>query len=1068
MLLACAWAQPPAARHTVAGAAPRSQATAPAQAPAAPSQSAQAPAGTPQTGASAGAQAAAAPGPPPPPPLPGFYGKVDFNGVGVPGAIVTATPQAAGAKPQTTITAPDGTFDFPAITSGDWTLSVQMTGFAPLSHPATVTANAPGPTLDLTLLPYSGPPAVPTVAAAPTTGAAPATKGATTTKPKSSGFQQANLSSTGAAPPPSSTSGENAAAAAFNGGNPNATAADALSVNASMNNGAASPFAQSMAFGNNRNGRSLYNGTLGFILDTSAFDAAPYSVVGVTTKPNYLDTTILGNIGGPLRIPGLWSLRSAPQFFINFAVLDGRNDNIGTGLVPTAAERSGNLSDFAGAITNPATGQPFAGNQVPVSAQAAALLALYPLPLPGLAANPEYNYQASEVKITHQDSLRLQISKNTRLLNFNNALSLQSTRSSAPNLFDFLDSTDTLGWTDVITARHFFTSRFNIGVQDNFARFTTRINPYFANQTNVSGNAGITGNNQAPEYWGPPSLSFSSGLASLSDGNPENNRTQTNAVSPSAYWNHGRHNIQFGADLRRLQYNYLQQTNPRGSFDFNGAATGDPFADFLLGIPDTSSIAYGNADKYFRESTYDAYFDDDFRLNSEVTLDLGVRWEYSAPITELYGRLVNLDIAPGFTAETPVLASDPVGATTGTTYPSSLVRPDKRMFEPRLGLAWRPFAASSLVVHGSYGVYANTSIYQNLAWLMSQQAPLSKSLNVSNSAATPLTLADGFINVPGITPDQFAVDPNLRVGYTQTWLVSVQRDLPAAMVGTLTYTGIKGTHAMQEFMPNTYAPGGVSPCPTCPVGYAYLTSGGDSTYEAGKAQLQRRLSGGLSATVLYTYSKAIDDASVLGGQQSGGLGTYQVAQNWLDLDAERSLSSFDQRQTLNTVVQYTTGLSVKGGALLSGWRGRAYKSWTLQAAFTAATGMPLTPLLPATLPGTGTADVLRPELTGASVYAAPAGLHLNPAAYTTPAAGLFGDAPRNSIEGPGSWNLNGDMHRSFQMTDRITANFDVAATNLLNHVVFPNWNVLVGSAQFGLPQYANAMRSLQTQIRFTF
>ena len=86
---------------------------------------------------------------------------------------------------------------------------------------------------------------------------------------------------------------------------------------------------------------------------------------------------------------------------------------------------------------------------------------------------------------------------------------------------------------------------------------------------------------------------------------------------------------------------------------------GADFADFLLGIPDTSSIAFGNADKYFRESVYDAYITDDWRVNPQFTLNAGIRWEYGAPITELYGRLVNLDIAPGFSAAAPVVANRP-------------------------------------------------------------------------------------------------------------------------------------------------------------------------------------------------------------------------------------------------------------------------------------------------------------------------------------------------------------------------------------------------------------------------
>src|SRR5207302_926540 len=139
-----------------------------------------------------------------------------------------------------------------------------------------------------------------------------------------------------------------------------------------------------------------------------------------------------------------------------------------------------------------------------------------------------------------------------------------------------------------------------------------------------------------------------------------------------------------------------------GSFAFTGATTGSDFAGFLLGIPDTSSIAFGNADKYFRASSYDAYITDDWRISPALTLNAGMRWEYGSPITELYGRLVNLDITSGFVAEVPVVSGNPVGTLTGRRYPDSLVHPDRHGFEPRLGIAWRPFLASSTVIRAGY------------------------------------------------------------------------------------------------------------------------------------------------------------------------------------------------------------------------------------------------------------------------------------------------------------------------------------------------------------------------------
>lgn len=590
--------------------------------------------------------------------------------------------------------------------------------------------------------------------------------------------------------------------------------------------------------------------------------------------------------------------------------------------------------------------------------------------------------------------------------------------------------------------------------------------------------------------WGPPSLTFSSGISGLSDGQAAFNRNQTSAISYSLFWFHSPHNVTFGADYRRQQHNDLGQQNARGSFTFTGAAAGSDFADFLLGVPDTSAIAFGNADKYFRSGMYDAYANDDWRINPELTLNWGLRWEYGSPITEKYGRLVNLDIAPGFSAVDPVLATDPAGPLTGEKYPDSLIQPDRHAVEPRLSIAWRPISGSSMVVRAGYGVYYNTSVYQQIALQMAQQAPLSKSLSVANSPADPLTLANGFNASLATTPDTFAVDPNFRVGYSQNWQASVQRDMPGALVMTATYMGIKGTRGMQEFLPNTYPVGAENPCPACPSGFVYLTSNGNSTREAGVLQLRRRLQSGFTATLQYTYSKSIDDDAVLGGGSAvatvssgpgnGGAAASTVtsgssaqaapmiAQNWLDLSAERGLSTFDQRHLLNLQMQYTTGMGIHSGTLLGGWKGALFKEWTVATQVNAGSGLPLNPVYLEAVPGTGVTGPIRPEYTGAPLYAAPVGMALNPEAFTTPIPGEWGNAGRDTIRGPAQFSLNASLGRTFRVSDRLSLDLRVDSTNALNHVNYASWATTINSTQFGLPTTANAMRSLQTTLRLRF
>jgi hypothetical protein len=252
-----------------------------------------------------------------------------------------------------------------------------------------------------------------------------------------------------------------------------------------------------------------------------------------------------------------------------------------------------------------------------------------------------------------------------------------------------------------------------------------------------------------------------------------------------------------------------------------------------------------------------------------------------------------------------------------------------------------------------------------------------------------------------------------------------------------------------------------------------MTSNGNSTRESGQLQVRRRLRSGFTAELSYTYAKAIDDAA-LGGRAGAGAntsaasqGTYLIAQDWTNLSGERALSNFDQRHALTMMGQYTTGQGIRGGTLLSGWRGALLKEWTINTQITAGTGLPLSPVYFAPSGGTGVVGPLRPDYTGASIYDGPPGLFLNPKAYVVP-TGHYGNAGRNTITGPNQFVMAASLGRTFRWGDRLNADLRFDAANVLNHVTFPNWNTTVGSAQFGLPNTANAMRSLQTTLRVRF
>src|SRR5581483_9709480 len=154
------------------------------------------------------------------------------------------------------------------------------------------------------------------------------------------------------------------------------------------------------------------------------------------------------------------------------------------------------------------------------------------------------------------------------------------------------------------------------------------------------------------------------------------------------------HFMTLGADLKHQGVDLVGQQNPRGAFAFTGAATGNPLADFLLGIPDTASIALGNPDKNLRAFAYDAYVDDDWRVHPGLTIKAGVRWEYEAPFTERDGRLANLDVAPAFAGGRARGGAKPGGPPPGPPLPPAPPPPGAGAPQPPRGGGGGPLPGS--------------------------------------------------------------------------------------------------------------------------------------------------------------------------------------------------------------------------------------------------------------------------------------------------------------------------------------------------------------------------------------
>jgi len=825
-----------------------------------------------------------------------------------------------------------------------------------------------------------------------------------------------------------------------------------------------------MAFGNGRRDpRNMYMAGANFSLDNSVWDARTFSVTGAdVSKPAYANARGGVMLGGPLQIPKLVSTERHIMFTFDLQFQRNRTGTTSDPVnMPTALERSGDFSRDS-TIYDPIDGAPFPGNKIPasrISATATALLKYFPEPNLPFAVR---NYQAAWSGLNNFYNLNSRLS-NIKIgskdrLNF--GLGYQGSNSVSPNLFQFTDTGSGRGINANLGWSHNITTRLINSLQSSFSRMRQLSSPYFANRENVAAELKIAGTSQNPMNWGPPSLSFTN-YAGLSDGNASLNRNQTSSVGDNLTWVHGLHNFTFGGDYRRQQFNQFADSNGRGTYTFTGAATsllvngvaqsgtGYDLADFLLGMPATSSIRFGNPDKYLRGSGYDLFVNDDWRIAPRFSLILGLRWDYATPVTELYNRLVNLEIAAGYSAVTAVEAGQTDRA---------LIHPDRDNISPRLGFAWRPLTNGSLVVRGGYGLYYNTSVYNLIASNMAQQPPFAQALSVASSAANPLSIQNGFLAAANQTlTNTYAIDPNYRIGYAQSWNLTVQHDLPFSFFGTAGYLGTKGTRLDQQFIPNSVAPGARESA--LPHSFIYETSGGNSIYHAAQFQLNRRFHSGVMAHASYQFSKSIDDAGT-GGR---GQGNTPVAQDWLDLAAERALSSFDARHNLSMQLQYSTGMGMSGGTLVNGWKGALMKDWTVSGNISLRSGAPFTASVGGNrsqVGGTAVSNTVRASATGLPVEVS--GMLFNTAAFTEPAAGEWGNAGRNTIPGPTTFSLDGSLGRVFRIGERRNIDLQVQAQNVLNRVTITNWGTVLGSSNYGLASGAAGMRKITVNLRFRF
>jgi len=833
----------------------------------------------------------------------------------------------------------------------------------------------------------------------------------------------------------------------------------------------------------------------------SALVARPYPLNTANSPriPAYSEQAGIG-FGGPLVIPKVYNGAEKTSFFVNYSLTRSRNAFDSFATVPTLAERGGDFSQAqitsgprAGTVPviyNPLSSPSgprtaFQNNQIPTEQMdTAALGLLNHIPLPNLPGQVQ-NFHLQESLPTASDRLMFrvghQISKKDSV---NAAYFFNSSRSRSVSSFpDLTSHSSTRGQNLNLSETHTFGPGVINTLSANFNRQRVSTLNAFAYQQNIVGDLGVEGVSTNPIDWGLPITQFTN-FTALNDPIPALRRNQTFRFVDILIWNHGKHNVRLGGELRRVQVNTLTDPDARGTFNFSGyttsdftaeglpvAGTGFDFADFLLGLPQTTSVRFGASSNYFRAWVASGFLQDDWRMTSHFTVNYGLRYEYFTPFREKYGHLSDLTFEPGFESAAVVTGRNP------GSLPNSLLRGDANNLAPRLGIAYRPWSQHSLVLRAGYGIFYDGSIYSRIFPNLASQPPFAQAGTLITSPTQVLTLQDGFPAVgPNILKNTYAVDPDLRTPYAQSWNVSLEDEIFKNVILSLGYVGTKGTKLDLLLAPNQFlagtTPGQTGLALQNALAFTYETFGASSVYHGLQVGLRRQFHSGYSLSGNYTYSKSIDNAAAVGGAGR------TVAQNYLDLQAEGGLSSFDLRHRLVINHSYEFPFGDRRRWLShGGTAAHVIGNWEVSGVTTLQSGNPYTARVLGnlgSLGGTAAIANLRADATGQPVSlsgsASTTQEFFNTAAFALPLAGEFGDAGRNTIPGPGMVNFNMSLERFFTISKErgIRGSFRVSANNLMNT---PNWSGLatvVNGQDFGRVTSVRGMRTITFALRMRF
>ena len=837
-----------------------------------------------------------------------------------------------------------------------------------------------------------------------------------------------------------------------------------------------------------KSGGNRVRGSLYEFLRNDVLDARNFFDAG---KSKLIQNQFGATISGPVVFPKLYRGRDKTFYLFSWESLRAISRSTTRGIVPQPQMLRGDFSKAVDAFGKPETiidalnkNAAFPGNQIPTTRLdpvALAIAKFYPAPnLFGSANN--YLAQANSTNSFNNYSGKVDhtLSPDDRLTfstHWNKKESLNPFQRSPVAIF--AGTSETFGLLSGIRFIHTFTPNMFNEASANFSRNTL-------NQVSIgsdhdwSAQAGFPGATRNPVDLGLPYITVS-GYIDLGQAYdlPKiwsyNNFQYADAVT----WIHGRHTVKFGADLLHYQYFNHDYADLRGRMTFLGRFTNDPMADFVMGYAQTSRRLTQVGTEYVLDSNYSAFAQDDYKITSTLTLNVGLRYELMKQPAEKYDartmfipELGKLVIAG--TGGLPTSTFNALVASTGLTQyiamasdvglPRSIVKTNYKNFAPRFGYAWRPFGSTRTVIRGGYGIFYGTdSLYRYDGF--SDTFPFVNTLTFSATTTNPLALTvsnpfpDAKAKSSGVTSTSGLPETN-PTQYLQSWSTTIERELGGGTVLEIAYAGSKGTHLPREFNLNQQYifPGvGVGPRPYPAFSTINLFADvANSSYNSGTLTLRRRLSEQLFIRATYVYGKSIDVSSNTGGVIAAG---FPLAQNAYDLNAERGRSDFDVGHAFSASFIWSPKFT----------RNFILRDWQVSGTTTAYTGPPFTPKVANYDITTGGAARPNRIANGTLDNPTPDQWFDRTAFPVVPLhAFQFGTSGRNILDGPGTFALNAGVSRRVKFGESRAVQFRCEAFNLTNHTNFGLPQTQVDVLNGATISTAKSPRQMQMGLRLEF